>query len=296
MPKTKQTNRNCASCSTKLTFFTKPNFGGGKLNDGGRVCRKCFAKLAKYDIGFGMNSKKDYSSKKVIEILNSANPKKIKVSEVFKLSSKSKAENHTELTLELDSDKLMPFFEQQQAERRAEIKSFNYNSNQIQRQGIQLLESFNIIDNTKNIDTLKSRFEFVQKLYDNFVKASFNKRYISDIQNAIDEYKSMYYDKILNDYEISLILKPEHDKLSAFYGESLMKCFYKYLGKQNSQIAELKRQDAIEKRLEKILDVVRETNSELLTNGKRTENFDEYKAALKKIRDETFKKRYKNVG
>jgi len=292
----KQKDRNCASCSTKLTFFTKPNFGGGKLNDGGRVCRKCFSKLAKYDVGFGMNSKKDYSSEKVIEILNKNNTKKIKVSEVFKSSTKTIAKNHTEFTLELDSDKLLPFFEQQQAERKAEIKNFNYNPNQIQRQGIQLLESFNIIDNTKNSDTIKSRFEFVQNLYDDFVKASFNKRYINDIQNAIDEYKSMYYDKILNDYEISLILKPEHDKLSAFYGESLMKCFQKFITEQNGQIAELKRQGAIEKRLEKILDVIRETNSELLTNGKRTQNFDKYKAELKKLRDETFEKRYKNVG
>ena len=292
----KQTDRNCASCSAKLTFFSKPNFGGGKLNDGGRVCRKCFAKLAKYDVGFGMNSKKDYSSEKVIEILNKNNTKKIKASEVFKSSTKTIAKNHTEFTLELDSDKLMPFYEQQQAERKAEIKNFNYDPNQIKRQGIQLLESFNIIDNTKNSDTIKSRFEFVQNLYDDFVKASFNKRYISDIQNAIDEYKSMYYDKILNDYEISLILKPEHDKLSAFYGESLMKSFQKFITEQNAQIAELKRQGAIEKRLEKILDVIRETNSELLTNGKRTQNFDKYKAELKKIRDKTFEKIYKTVG
>lgn len=49
---------------------------------------------------------------------------------------------------------------------------FNYIPQVIQRQGIQILESLYIISNTKNIDTLKGRFEFVKNLYDDFVNGS----------------------------------------------------------------------------------------------------------------------------
>ena len=49
---------------------------------------------------------------------------------------------------------------------------FNYYSPQvIQRIGVQILESLHILSNTKNIDTLKGRFEFVENLYDDFVKS-----------------------------------------------------------------------------------------------------------------------------
>lgn len=60
----------CANCETDLTFMTTPNLGGGKLHDGGRVCRECFQKLAKIDVGFGLNSKKVYDTARVKEVLS----------------------------------------------------------------------------------------------------------------------------------------------------------------------------------------------------------------------------------
>lgn len=65
-----KTPTHCASCNTELTFMTTPNLGGGKLSDGGRICRDCFAKMAKIDVGFGMNSKRQYDSFKVKEALS----------------------------------------------------------------------------------------------------------------------------------------------------------------------------------------------------------------------------------
>jgi len=253
----KQTDRNCAGCDTKLTFFTKPNFGGGKLNDGGRVCRKCFAKIAKYDVGFGMNSKRKYDTEKILNILNG---------KITKVAKKT-----TGVTS-------------------------NFSANQIQNRGIQVLESINIIDNTKNSDTIKSRFEFLSKLYPDFINASTNKRYISDIQIAVDEYKSRYYDKILNDYELELLVKPSSEKLISFYAESLMKCFDRFLNEQYEQIENLKRQNAIEKRFEKIIDVADEISSELTFHGSSSMRFEEYIGEIEKIREEIYNKRYKNVG
>lgn len=66
---------NCAGCNVALTFMTKPNFGTGKLNDGAKVCRKCFARMAKIDVGFGLNSSKLYSSEDVRRSLSESTPK-----------------------------------------------------------------------------------------------------------------------------------------------------------------------------------------------------------------------------
>lgn len=64
------TVQNCSGCGTPLTFMTTPNFGGGKLKDGGRVCKECFGKVAKVDAGFGLNSKKKYDTNLVRQVLS----------------------------------------------------------------------------------------------------------------------------------------------------------------------------------------------------------------------------------
>lgn len=82
--------QNCSGCSTPLTFMTTPNFGGGKLNDGGRVCRKCLKKIVKVDASFGMNSKKKYDTNLVRQILSETTGSSIPE---FTPSS-NKAKNH----------------------------------------------------------------------------------------------------------------------------------------------------------------------------------------------------------
>ena len=63
----------CTYCNAGLTFMTTPNFGGGKLKDGKRVCRNCFQKIVKLDTRFGLQSKTIYDSDKVKNLLD--NPK-----------------------------------------------------------------------------------------------------------------------------------------------------------------------------------------------------------------------------
>ncbi|MBU8893098.1 MAG: hypothetical protein KOO66_09990 [Bacteroidales bacterium] len=93
----------CANCEAKLNFRTTPNFGGGKLHDGGRVCRDCFQKLAKIDTGFGLNSKKIYDTARVKEVL--ANPdyfakKQIQAKERKSTIQTSSSTNEKNVTVE----------------------------------------------------------------------------------------------------------------------------------------------------------------------------------------------------
>jgi hypothetical protein len=134
--------------------------------------------------------------------------------------------------------------------------------------------------------------EFIETLYDDLVKASHNKRFVTDAQKSIDHYKSLYYDKVLNQVEIGLLMKPSHELLNSYYASCIMNCFHLYYQEQRTQIAALKRPDAIHKRLEKIMDVVEEASYELTSKGTDSEHFEKYSQELESINDRVFKERY----
>jgi len=204
---------------------------------------------------------------------------------VVSASSRRVGKNKSEITLELNEENLMNQINQKQQKRAEEIKNFDYHPDQIQRRGIQLLESLNILFTTKNIDTLKGRYEFILKMYDDFEKASYHGRYSSDIQIAIDEYKTMYYDKIINAIELEILAKPNKEKLLDFYSDSLFNCFNEFTKEQELQILNLKRADAKTRRKEKIVNVANETITELDNNGSQKEKYKKYIQLIQEKRD-----------
>jgi len=185
------------------------------------------------------------------------------IGEIISVSSKTIDKNKTEMSINFNEENLLLLLKQKQQQRETEIKNYYYNPVQIQRQGIQLLESLNILNTTMNLDTLIGRFEFINKMYDEFIKASYNKRYISDIQLAIDQYKIMYYDKIINDFELNLIVKPNQKKLNEYNTICLFNCFNSFYDNQMLQIEDLKKDDAKIRRKEKIIEIGNQTIYEL---------------------------------
>ncbi|PSR05631.1 MAG: hypothetical protein BRD50_00290 [Bacteroidetes bacterium SW_11_45_7] len=191
-------------------------------------------------------------------------------------SSKSTSKNKTEMTIGLNEENFEKLLEQKQKEREEEINSYNYVPDEVQRRGIQLLESLSILSTTKNIDTLKGRYRFIKEIYDEFVKASYHNRYISDVQVAIDEYKTMYYDRVLNDLEIKLLVEPDHSNLIEYYSECLFNCFNEFYSEQMKQIDALKKEDAKERRKKKIVEIGNQTLIEFDRNGSENEKFKSY--------------------
>jgi len=161
--------------------------------------------------------------------------------------------------------------------------SFKYNPQIITRQGIQILESLHILANTKNIDTLKGRFEFIAKLYDNFINASSHKRFVSDIQKSIDEYKATYYERIPNEYEINLLIKPDKENLRSFYIKCIFDCFKRFQDDQEKEIESLKRQDAKDRRIKKILEVAKESKTEMIEKSTDKRTVDSYINEIEQI-------------
>ncbi|UOH78747.1 hypothetical protein MT996_04560 [Ornithobacterium rhinotracheale] len=124
---------------------------------------------------------------------------------------------------------------------------------EVSRLGVQLLESLNVIDETKNIDTLFGRIEFINKFYFKFIASKNEPQYLRYIQNAIDQYKSLYYNKIIKNYELSLVVKPSQMNLEIFFGDAIYRCYLRFVEKQKEDISRLKTQKAIEKRIDNII-------------------------------------------
>lgn len=211
------------------------------------------------------------------------------------VTSRKVNRNTTEMTIDLNEENLIALFKEKQKQREAEIRNFKYVPVQIQSQGLQLLESINILNTTKNLDTLIGRYEFVSKMYDDFVKASHNKRYISDIQIAIDQYKSMYYDRILKDYELQLLVKPDNENLTDYYSDCLFKCFNEFYKEQMEQIENLKRDDAKQRRKEKVIEIADNTISEFDKNGSDKDRFKPLLNSLREIIDNLDSRERKSI-
>ena len=84
----------------------------------------------------------------------------------------------------------------------------NYFSMSIQGVGLQVLETVHIFATTKNFDTLKGRYELLLERIATLRNAESNRLYSTDINTSIETYKSMYYDRPLQDIELSAVLNP----------------------------------------------------------------------------------------
>ncbi len=233
------------------------------------------------------NSKYNKTNRNVSHSQDISNSNKCKpnTDNLVNVTSRKVGSNTTEMTIDLNEENLVAFLKEKQQQREAEIRNFKYVPMQIQRQGLQLLESINILSTTKNLDTLIGRYDFVLKMYDDFVKASYNKRYISDIQVAIDQYKSMYYDRILKGYELQLLVQPDQGILKDYYSECLFNCFNGFYKEQMEQIENLKRDSAKQRRKEKIIETADKTISEFEKNGSENDRFKPVLNSLREIID-----------
>lgn len=116
----------------------------------------------------------------------------------------------------------------------------NYFSMSIQGVGLQVLETVHIIATTKNFDTLKGRYELLVERLDTLRKAESNQQYSADINTSIETYKSMYYDRPLQEFEISSVLKPNIFNAQNFYCDALANCINRFTREQINEIGNLK--------------------------------------------------------
>lgn len=220
----------------------------------------------------------------------SQSQEKISINDVIKVSSESTGSNETTITLDLlDENKLMQFVQQNEKEKQNRIKNFQYLPQQVSGSVVQTLESIQIMDTTKNFDTLKGRHQFVEEKIDFLKLASHNKRYLTDVQTGLDQYKSLYYDKVPTQQQIAALLKPNEFNYDEFHCQCILNSFQRFYDDQNKQIATLKRPEAIKNRREKIMDTIREIQNDIPSMA---DSFNEAHDRLEKIYQTVFQETY----
>jgi hypothetical protein len=105
---------------------------------------------------------------------------------------------------------------------------------------MQVLESIDIAQTTKNIDTLISRLNFLNKVFRELLEAYNTKDYRSETLKTIDNYKQLYYDRELSENQLVAVTNPLGFKLDLFQSWSVYHCFKLNYEFQISEASKLK--------------------------------------------------------
>jgi len=70
---------------------------------------------------------------------------------------------------------------------------------------------------------------------------------------AVDNYKAMYYDRILTENQVSLLLFPNLENMRLFYSDCIVHCYERYVEQQVHEMKQLKTNAAKEKRKDDII-------------------------------------------
>lgn len=132
-----------------------------------------------------------------------------------------------------------------------------------QRAVIQTMESLYILATSKNIETIKGRYDFLLTLIPTLRSAKGNSQYSSVIQSASGQFKTMYPTSVPQDYQLSVINNPETFDINDFYCSSLVNATKRYYEKQLEEINALKKETAKAKRVAKVIDTIKSVQNEL---------------------------------
>lgn len=118
---------------------------------------------------------------------------------------------------------------------------------------IQVLETTEIVTTTQNLDILDGRFKLLYKWYDYLNMYNHEDRYKSYVYEGVEKYKTMYYDRIITDVQVEILLYAGEDNLKELHSKAIYECFARYVENQKQQMSQLVRESAIEKRKDKIV-------------------------------------------
>jgi len=235
-------------------------------------------------------SKWFYKKKNKSEVSTSNNLTKTSSQRKITSSTTKKTESGYTSTITINTGAILENILESRQQREAEIQNYDYQYMTVRGRGLQLLESVNLLGTTKNFDTLKGRYEFINTFYDDLLLAKHNSRYTTDIQQATDSFKSTYYETTLNDYEIDLLYNPDHDKLKKYYLKCIANCFNEFSIEQDNTISNLKRDNAKQNRLKKVEEIANDSLSEIDRVNLKDELTSEVVTRIRELRDDLLKK------
>ena len=129
----------------------------------------------------------------------------------------------------------------------------NINSITIRSLSIQFLETLFILDNSKNIETIHSRIEFLESVTDRLRNLINDPDYQYLIQLAIDDYSVRYFNRIPSETDLSRLSNPESFDLEEYSITALIKGLKRFLEEQLEEIEFLKNSSSKDRRISKVI-------------------------------------------
>ena len=160
---------------------------------------------------------------------------------------------------------------------------------EMQSAGTQVLESAYILATSKNIETIKGRYAFLLERIASLRQGQSNSQYSSCVQSTIENYKRMYYDRPLQDYQLAALSNPNSFDTANFYCASLANAMKRFCDEQAVEISEMKKETAKTKRAVKVSETIKIAKAELQA---KCGTANSYPSALKELEilENTFNK------
>lgn len=144
---------------------------------------------------------------------------------------------------------------------KSNTKSQGFARLDINRIVTQVLESIEICQSTKNIDTLLSRLNFLDKVFKELLVVYNAPKYRTTTLQSIDNYKQLYYNKELTEHQLNAVTNPPDFEYESFKAWSLYNCFRLNFEFQIAEAEKLKTQRGKLGRYNKLLENLETTKN-----------------------------------
>lgn len=161
----------------------------------------------------------------------------------------------------------------------------SYNPNDILRASLQLMETMFIMENSKSVDTVIGRTALYNDLIRFLKERCSANRYLSDVQTGLDEYKSLYYDRIPTDLSLLILTQPHLRIHSEFICVSIYNSFGKMFEDFINVTKTLTRESAKVKRRGSILKLLYETRMEIQAQCSDAKSYNKIMDTINKIEE-----------
>ena len=133
----------------------------------------------------------------------------------------------------------------------------------VQRAAIQVMETFYIIATSKNIDTIRGRYDFLLTIIPTLKSGKNDPQYSTFVQMALEQFKTIHPASVPQDYQLAVLSSPDGFDLNEFYCNSLVNAMERFCAEQAEEIKALKKETAKAKRTAKVIETIRSTQNEL---------------------------------
>jgi hypothetical protein len=153
----------------------------------------------------------------------------------------------------------------------------------VQSKAVQTMETLYIIATSRNLDTIKGRYEFLLKIIATLKSAKSNPQYPTLIQTALEKFKTIHPASVPQDYQLAALSSPDIFDFNEFYCTSLVMAMKRFCEEQSEEINALKKETARAKRVSKVVETIRSAQNELAAKCTSASSYTMASAELEKL-------------